>query len=611
MTPDAAEYAKLTEDDLCFELKRLRQRCEVLERDKRILEEEISIAQHGNHDKDKIAAYEASIATQSQQLSALRSVVTMQKQKFRVVKSHLALERKALSDILVELHGGLTDMKSNCECTLLLFKDKITALRAKDEDMSSALAASKEYITKLEIDAAHRGKELAQLRHDLSAAERAAESEQNALKEQIAAITDKIHQYQNEHATELCKMYADLEAKDAKYRDISSTNANLKSEVADITEQLSWAKQQLCERVTASSATITALSSEIAQLKQQLSEATKDNELLHSKLSSATEAQNAKSSHQDQLLQLHDKLMKDFHVVLEREKRLQNELAERNIDKNDIATKLRSIQDKVANMEEEHESAMAELRKELFNEQNRAKNLSSDVSALNESMIAVKQQTEEWKQKYTAKEKEYAALKQQSEYQTNAILKAATEAKKLQEQIDDKQKYILAKETMEQENSSLQRHVSDLMRQLADETAAKEEYICKLRQIDPNELAAANSKITTLEQLLQSKDETIDHLKETIRRECEERTEMMIEISELKDRIKRLKTKSTADSTTTTVSPATESVTKFPSLKSVVPESAPETVTAKKGVLDDANEDTKWSQRVNAYSGKNRSKPKR
>merc|ERR1711939_765701 len=149
------------------------------------------------------------------------------------------------------------------------------------------------------------------------------------------------------------------------------------------------------------------------------------------------------------------------------------------------------------------------------------------------------------------------------------------------------------------------------MSQLADATVAIEEYSSKLRQIDPNALAAANSKIAALEQLLQNKDENIDHLKETIRRECEERTEMMIEISELKDRIKRLKAKSTADSTTTTVPTATENVTKFPSLKSIVPESAPETVTAKKGILDETSEDAKWSQRVNAYSGKTKSKPKR
>lgn len=264
------------------------------------------------------------------------------------------------------------------------------------------------------------------------------------------------------------------------------------------------------------------------------------------------------SDQQERLFNENSILQENMASSIAKEQSLRQELGSYSTDKSDMSKQLRQIKEKVKNLEEENAVEVKGLKTELETlrlERHESLLESNQQAIINNELTTnikyLQSQLEQQKEKYS---KEVELLK-------NSLDTERSKNDKVTNDYDSyKGKMNAQLQELQNDNTNLRQDMVDTTdgnNKLKEQIKVLEATINKLNNAISSKDALLSSKenesnirnnqqvqslTTSLEstqQLLKDKLEEIDHLKDCVRRECEERTEMLIEISELKDQLNK------------------------------------------------------------------------
>lgn len=567
-------------DDLQFDIQRLQKKVEMLQSENKILERELELSKGGTESSmaQKAQDFQAGI---SKELQENKVLVAKFKQKYSVINRHLALERAALQEVRQEMEKGHQSISKELIGKLFMMGNACIQLRKetdwiKQEAIQKAAALEDEHaritahnnellatIARLEEQEQHNADKYLNasknLSSELSERESKYKAEINKLKDTLEkkkvkskAIFDSNEELRGEVAacreelvaseTNNKELAIKLENASLQYRELEKKNAAVSGELLKTNNQLSKdleSEKLVCERLqseleswklsfSGSAATLQKSETEKEQQKTEI-------EQLRAKLKDSGEKQT-------KYMDLNDKLQNDLNAILSREQMLRKEVGASNLDKTEVQKRLASISEKLRSIESDHASEIKELQVKL------------------DSMEQQKllQTTELQKYKVSAQEALEKASQVEMKYLT--LVSESTKNKKLVEQHDEELKgWKVRAEKAERElgashklaeelradrddalNSStaLRTENTNLAAQVVKLEKDKEVMSNKLKSQPPSAVVSQlQESLTALQRKIQDKDDEIDGLKDTVRRECEERMEKMIEISELKDQL--------------------------------------------------------------------------
>ncbi len=254
---------------------------------------------------------------------------------------------------------------------------------------------------------------------------------------------------------------------------------------------------------------------------------------------------------QDRLFNENSILQENMASLITKEQSLRQELGCYSNDKSDMSKQLRQIKEKVKNLEEENSLEVKGLKDEI-----EKLRLSKNELLLenNQQAIINNELTNNIKYLQSLHEQDKEKYNKEINLFKNLIDNETTKNNKLMSEYDSyKGKMTKELQELQNDNNNLRNDVVDTTNstnKLKEHIKTLETTINKLNNTinsKENEVNSHNnhqiqSLTTSLEatqQLLKDKLEEIDHLKDCVRRECEERTEMLIEISELKDQLNK------------------------------------------------------------------------
>lgn len=209
------------------------------------------------------------------------------------------------------------------------------------------------------------------------------------------------------------------------------------------------------------------------------------------------------------------RLLDDNNNLFQENERLKKDLWSSGSDKTDVQERLKSIQGKLRAIEVNH---VQELER------------NKEVLTRTETYL-------EEKRNECTKQQGLIAAMEASIRQLNDVIKSRDVDKKALDELLEKSKLesqTVSKQYKEQINN-LRVDIDNLRHDRDDLMQQKEDILAKFRSIQDNESETNRAEIV-------AKDEEIRALKETIRRECEERTMMKIQLANLRDELLRCKT---------------------------------------------------------------------
>ena len=545
---DYDEYTDMSQEDMCFEIKRLRQKIQVLENDKMILQEEYEIAQtiqkQGNADED------AEKSSLRESLLRTRQMLDMSTQKFRVTKRFLELEKKTMNEIKTEMNHGLVNAMKDMDTKMNIYKETVLAreeaLQKKFQQVRTDLYKAREAQERYKIELHEANKEKRMLQKNLDNVEAELTIEKNKLNSQFESINCKIEQYQKEHADEVKKLKEDIDDKERQRvhfeEELAKWKLTLKLRVEEkmaVDKELADIKQKYTDNEKAFSKQLEKELDIHKSLEEERNKLMAENDILSGRIKKM-------ELQQTKLLDSHDALQNDFKSLLTREKSLRSELCGNSNDKNEMQRKLQAISNKVSTMEADHEREMNELKLCLEKNQQlldsalqgreregvRAGNLAVEVKRLENLLQSNIDSTTTVKQDLQNSKAENERLKSKNSELDGQIKSMEQSFNSLRDDRDDAM------------NSS--KLANEELKRLQQELDEKDNSLKKL-QLQKIEKSNSESEISRLKNELLRTEERSEQqnieilgLKDTVRRECEERTELMIEVSELKDQVKRL-----------------------------------------------------------------------
>lgn len=267
---------------------------------------------------------------------------------------------------------------------------------------------------------------------------------------------------------------------------------------------------------------------------------------------------------QNRLLLSNDQLQNDFNSILRREESLRNEIGSNNINKNDLQGKLRSITEKVKNIEKDHHLEIEKLQLErdnAFNSSERYSKLLKELELrcthfetkllandeLNNNKLENMIKELEINKEIINKEKlKYDKLNEKNSLQLKEIKNLndkLDELRNIRDELNDKLKLLNDKsKTSDSDYKLVIKERDSIMSQL---NSIKNDKEIISKQLKDMKLQQDNNKdncndMEKLNLLLIDKDKEISNLKDCVSRECLERTEMKIEMSEMKDKLLKL-----------------------------------------------------------------------
>ena len=546
---DRADHQAMSEDDLRFEVKRLAQRVQVLQRDKQILQQEAQL--QGTPGAGAGAGVDSgAVAALREELSSARGLLTMSASKLQVVRTFLALERETMAEVRLQLSSGQARMMQEMETKMNLFKETVlareAALQHRFQRVKQELFRSREAEERLKVDLQEARNDRRALQKNLDDVDAELTIEKNKLKGQFESISSKIEMYQKEHAKEVKKLNDTMMEKERQRQEHENELAKWKVTLKLRVEEKLAVDKELADlkalRELEATRETEKLQQEQAALEQELvvsAQLREDNSTLRSRLETL-------QVQQEKLLDTHDSLQSDFKSLLAREKALRTEISGNSTDKGEMQRKLRSITEKVSTMEEDHAKELGALREVVEQKQSlldsalegreregvRAENMTREVERLqgllvkdasrvgdiNAALLEMTTRKESLESKLLEADKEKAEIHGTIESLRGDRDDALNQSIKVQDEMKN----------MRGKLAEAEANMRDLTRKLSDDSSSSAE-VERLK----SELQQCEGKAE--QQVLE-----IRGLKDTVRRECEERTELMVEVSELRDRIARL-----------------------------------------------------------------------
>lgn len=531
-------------DDLRFELKRLQQKYDVLERDKKIMEDEIKLSAKTASDGVAIDQLSREIKLKNAELLKWYESASALGQKHRVVLRHLWLEKRALLEMKTELSRGLDAMFSS--------PDIISALKRIQDGLHIARSERDELVI---ASVQHKGKEAA-LRKRIHGVDSAVKMQKSSFESLKTTIYGELRDW---------KIFVDTCNKELKSEVLRSSHGsaammqsmhqlraerdelsrNYKTMQIDYGIQIKAVSDLQTEMMIASerfNAISSNLNNKIVDLSTSLENSYSEKKNLASeniRLSSELELG------MDQLRRLasvHTALQGELQLAEERENGVRAELATHGSSKAEISSRLKRIQEKVNQMEAQHSEQMKELQSHLemsrealhraVLDKETAQRLVGD--AAREAELMREKAVDEWKLRYRNLEEK---INMTVVNERNIKLRIAE-----QESLITLLRSKLAEVELREEESNTSQN--DMKLQLEN----KDFLICEAERASlelRGDLMRVEQKLidqSTKAEVMQKEltDATAENarLLMVVQKECKERTELLIQISELKDVIR-------------------------------------------------------------------------
>jgi hypothetical protein len=564
-------------EDLLFEIKRLTQRYDCVLSDYQMIVKENELLKLNPSSNNSLTHSDLWLQMNEKLLKELnyyKKYFRLYSQKFHLIQTSFSLEKNLLTEIKNEFHLNLTQLMAsyqtifqnlvkniqsreygllkrlqNMTCDLISEKDK-------NETMKQANMKSEVRIKELEENLCHEKEEMLirMNQQRLTCEVRVKELEEELSREkeemtsQLNQLTQKLERYQEDHRREVIELHsnisqieldyqASLQEKDVLLSALTKEKNELRTQSSQTQskyETVSRQFHQLCE-------TNANLQKDFKSVLMRYENLQKENK----KLSSKTSFEEKLQSVTRKLLEM-EELSRNEAIEVERrrseeEERFKGVMAEMEKLKlscdeaqernRTLVGELRKAQEIAQEKEEkllEEERRVAEEEKKR--EQKRVKEREEErersgkeIRELSEAMARLQRRSEEEisaeralkREEIEKMEREMKRLQSESEKRSQSLLERSERALREEREVCQKLKQEL--EEVKSEMIELRVHSKSV------------EEMRELQQV----ISTKSSKIEELSL-------EIERLKDTIRRECEERTEMLIEMSELRDQIKRL-----------------------------------------------------------------------
>lgn len=219
-------------EDLEYEVKRLRQKCEVLESNYKIVLEERQIA---SEIKGSTAVQNERENELLQTIKKLKALNSMSIQKYNVVQRHLFLEKSALGDMKREMTNNVALVIDTVKHNVTILANKIVENQQKYQssydEMNKALNAMKDKNHSLQAKLRPYEMNAKQYKSEI-------EKERETMKSYVVSITKKIEMYQLEHAEEVIKLTNEINDKNNYQLEMEQKNKQYEIEMKSLKEQM-------------------------------------------------------------------------------------------------------------------------------------------------------------------------------------------------------------------------------------------------------------------------------------------------------------------------------------------------------------------------------------
>jgi hypothetical protein len=525
----------MSKDDLRFELRRLQQRCDVLERDKRILEEEAQIASNrpGQSDKAVLDSLTTEIERKNEALLRAEESRIALGQRHRVVLRHLWLEARALREVKSELQSGLRDVVATCQLVS-------RQVRAEGEAVSRDRALAWEVGQRLRERV---GAALPRIKREAEVVKsELVKWKANAalqfsdfdimLNDVMIRIGKEIivHQQSSEMKRKVIEQKLDE-------KEISEAAAV--AHIQDLEVCLSNLKSSASVSAAAQASELESLRQNLHALRAELNKASRDNDVMREEAARKNLEIDRLKNEMVSMHKMCETAHREYAVLSISERNLRAELEARQSNAGELVLQLKELTERLLRMESSHAIELRILTEDL--QQSRARLSAAELEAGRYEAAMASQRDES------------ASMRSQLE-----------SLKKLTTQKDEKLKELGERIA---EDSRFQEKILELEASLRDTKSefeslkldfdAKEKLVTQQRL----EYEALEAKLVSKEaetQYLRKENEElksknisstneIARLRKLVERECQERTEMLIHISELQDQLKNTSSKDCAD----------------------------------------------------------------
>lgn len=594
MFEDGVSYNEMSTSDLIFELKRMKQKHDILEQNKAIYlqEQELKMESQSNSSD----ALMVQCNKQSARIQQLQSIVTSLFGKYSgmhfnftdvslfdhvlfmslcvifitcpavasltnmlytavVVLRNIQLERQALSEIRVDcLKFGDTYMSSNFR--EMVVSEMSGMWSAHEKSSKDKLDAANRRVMTLETEGMalkvanfEQGSKILTLEGELNSlskklSENAShlESENNLLSKHNAEITGKLMDLNYKMEQMETFFRNDLETvvneKNAEILAVTSENTALKQQIESLTGAISKANNDYC--ILKANNEIT-LENTVTGLTSKHSKELAGNQTTISNLNEQVA----------NLFELNEKLQADFNGILKREEMLRKERQNDGKDTSDLKSRLFQVQSKLREIEADTNNEISSLSRQLEEANSQCQQARHDCHVAEQASKQLDGLL------ISSREKVVELTKNLADMQSNLEQMCESLSQELSDEKRKNSSHNIQMKTMQQSNDDFQKRVNQLCSQLESLKAKGKEFdlyknaaedekevlrssITELRS-ENSVLKANSTKVHGEQEKVKSLEKTVAELKMCIHKECEERTDMLIQLSELREEIKRLR----------------------------------------------------------------------
>ena len=524
-------FSQYSFDDLCFEVKRLRQKCEVLERDKAILEDELKI---GNDSKapnsSSVSMMEDELRKQTEFLRSYREKFYILANKYYVVRRHLDLEKKTLREVRDELNAGTQDImnisKNALHKTVIYYEERENKSQKSYKLLKTQYDALNNENNNLKKSLEDNLVTTKTLESIISTLESSQLSEKNQLLNQI----NELRQNQNNLITSHTEI---LIQKDQQIQEYDKMNKIMKLQLESLIKNnniIEIRNNELLQTIQQSDYKTKDLLEQNSLLNNQINtQYQKELSDLNNKLILLTNQIQCLNQTMNDLENSKMKLQNDYEKLLQNYENLQIEIKEKNtLTENEMQKKFINIKEKMKILENDTSNEIQRLKDLLAEESNRLWETTRDRDAKINIILLSESKCRELQSLNSSLQQQISELNVSIGLLERNIESIQFKLEKKEVQLTELQ---LEKENQMNEFNQLKKVMGDKERtynSMAEEVSiltfqSKTKEKKYLDHINEFEL-----KITSYENEIRA-------LKQTIHRECEERTELMIELSTLKD----------------------------------------------------------------------------
>eukprot|EP01041_Mallomonas_annulata_P001219 gene1219-2370_t len=587
---------KMSIDDLRFEIKRLKQRCDVCERENAILKAETEIRRTVGGDQATITALTNELEIRTRLIHKYRENYPALLKKYAVIHRHLTLEKKALHEIVVELTSGISAIKTEFErrinITTKYLQENIFTLENKYAEKSKLLETANKDIDILKSNIQENQLTLTSLQKIISTLEHVNTSEKQALQTEITSLLTQIHvlniniqdkddqfsllQMQTEESNTRNKaLEFQLQDINNQIQNYSSKINSLQSSLCDIkqkNEDLLVEKEKLQDIFSNYQITNDTLQVKINESESKYESSISSIQLNQLKISSYEEQIKTNSIEIQQLkfknIQINEQyntLEQEYLKMKSKEINLLHDINKNGSEYEEMRSKLINIQEKMKEIDTDHLQELSRLKNIQKEHEKRIwETIQDRDQIINNNILLESQKRELSNQISDLKLKCDELLKTNIELEKNNL--------KLEQDNNKKKTNLSSLEDSLRQLRQDRDDINESLIKIRNESSSKDKSFRELQdrissvhtelEVKSNELKllkTSKGQNDNCEVQLQEKMEEIATLKQTIRRECEERTELIIEISEIKQLLNQYTKKSSLSSSSSLSLPISSS----------------------------------------------------